>query len=265
MLRPKIVVVTFVSGSKGGVGKSTLVANLAMLFDVDVAIVDLGIDGNMSSSIMHGVSNDDVGFLDYVLLGCEYRVLRSKFSGRVYIIPPGKIRGFRATILSISNRDVIGGRVERFIRELQDQGIEVVLIDTPANVELLNILYIALLYHSDIINIVVEPSPLCIETVQSWWDSFSKIICRKSQIVNMIVNKYLKHYDEITSYLSKFTINGVIHKIPFDAYTLAISNKCELAVRYRESDKFTKSLKTLYKILTAQISHCLGIPRGGVR
>ncbi len=263
MLRPRVVVLLFASGSKGGVGKSTLVANLAMLFDVDVAIIDLGIDGNMSSSILHGVSTDIPGFLDNVLLGSDFKIERSKYSGNVYIIPPGRIRGFRATLLSITNKDVISNRVERFIKNIQDLGIEVILIDTPANVELLNILYITLLYYSDIVNIVVEPTPLCLEAVQSWWNTFSRIICRKSQIVNMIINKYLKSLDGVVSYLNKYTINGITYKIPFDAYTLVISSKCELAIKYKEAEKFTKALETLHKLLTSQISYHMGIVRGG--
>ncbi len=265
MLRPRIVNVMFASGSKGGVGKSTLVANLAMLFDVDVALVDLGVDGNMSISMLHGVSTDSPGFLDSILLGLEARVERSRYAGNIYIVPPGRVRGLRATVLSMANRDVLKSRIDRFICWLRDQGFQVVIFDAPANAELMNLLYISLLYSCDIINIVVEPSPLCLETVQSWWDSFSRTISRSSQIVNLIVNKYMKSMNGSLSYLCKYTINGTVHKIPFDSYTLVLSNRCELAVRYREAEKFNKALQSLYKLLSHQISSYLGISRTSIR
>ncbi len=265
MLRPRIVSVMFVSGSKGGVGKSTLVANLAMLFDVDVAIIDLGVDGNMSVSMLHGVSSDCPGFLDHVLLGVEAKIERSKYAGNVYIVPPGRIKGFRASMLSIANRDVLKSRIDRFMSWLRDQGFQVALFDAPANAELLSLLYVSLLYTCDIINIVVEPSPLCLETVQSWWDTFSRAISRTSQIVNIIVNKYMKSMNGTLSYLCKYTINGNVHKIPFDSYTLVLSSRCELAIRYREAEKFNKALQSLYKSLAHQISSYLGISRQSIR
>jgi len=260
-----VVSVMFVSGSKGGVGKSTLVANLALLFDVDVAVVDLGVDGNMSVSMLHGVSADCPGFLDSVLLGSEPRIERSKYAGNVYVVPPGRVRGFRATVLSMANRDVLKSRVDRFVSWLRDQGFQVVLFDAPANAELMSLLYVSLLYSCDIINIVVEPSPLCLEAVQSWWDNFSRAISRSSQIVNLIVNKYMRSMNGSLSYLCKYTINGTVHKIPFDSYTLLLSNRCELAVRYREAEKFNKALQSLYKALCHQISSYLGISKSSIR
>ncbi len=262
--RPRIVTITFTSGAKGGVGKSTIVANLSALLDVPTAVIDLGIEGGTTVSMLHKVIADPshAGLLDYLVLGRDFEIQESKICKNVYVIPPGNVRSVRLPLLIAQCRDILRTRLERVFAKLYKLGVQVVLIDLPANAELLHILYVMLLYVSDIVNLVCEPSMDCLETVHKWWQTFSSIICRSEQIVNVLVNKWVPGVDgALTDTLTRYTVNGTVLKIPFDPATFILTTRSELAVLYREASKFKSALTNMYKAIGPQILKYVGVPR----
>ncbi len=255
---------TFTSGAKGGVGKSTIIANFAAILDAPVAIVDLGIEGSTTASMLHRVVTDSScpGFLDFVILGRDFEIQESKLCKNVYIIPPGNVRSVKIPLLLAHCRDIVKTRVEKALTRLFKAGIQVVLIDLPANAELLHVLYIVLLYISDIINIVCEPSISSLEIVHKWWQTFSHIVSKNEQIINILINKWIPSIDgTITESMTRYTVNGTVIKIPFDAATFILTTRSELAVLYKETGKFKSSLKDMYKVIGPQLLRYIGVPR----
>jgi len=264
IFKPRLTVTTFTSGAKGGVGKSTIVANFAALLDVPTAIIDLGVDGGTTVSMLHRVVTDSSypGLLDFIVLGRDFEIQESKLCRNVYIIPPGNVRSVRLPLLLAQCRDVVKSRLERVLSRLYKLGVQVILIDLPSNAELLHILYVALLYVSDIINIVCEPSMTSLEAVHRWWSTFSNVISRGDQIVNIIVNKWIPGVDgAVAESLARYTVNGVVMKIPFDAAAHILTTRCELAILYREAGKLKSALTNMYKTLGTQMMKYIGVPR----
>ncbi len=260
MFRPRLVTILVASGAKGGVGKSTIAASLAALFDVKVAVLDLGIDGNTTVAAYHKAYIDDTrGILDYLLLGLDFDIVESKVSKNVGIVPAGRINGVKASILSIPNRSLIRTRYEKALLRLCREGYEVAIVDTPSNAELLTTTYITILYYSDIICLVTEPTLSAVETLHKWWSNFSKILTRGSQILNLVVNKYIEKLHSNVNMLRKYVQDGVLIKIPFDAAVLVLSTNAELPVMYSEPAKFNKALNSLLKVLEEQVTKYIGV------
>ncbi len=260
MFRPRLVTILVASGAKGGVGKSTIAASLAALFDVKVAVLDLGIDGNTTVAAYHKACVDDTrGILDYLLLGLDFEIVESKVSRNVGIVPAGRVSGIRASILSIPNKSLVKTRYEKALLRLRREGYEIVLIDTPSNVELLSTTYVTILYYSDIICLVTEPTLSAIETLHKWWSNFSKVLSKGSQILNIVVNKYIEKLHNNVNSLRKYVQDGILSKIPFDAAVLVLSTNAELPIMYTEPAKFNKALTSLFKIIEEQTMKYIGV------
>ncbi len=260
MIRPRVVTILLASGAKGGVGKSTIAASLAPLFDAKVLVLDLGIDGNTTVAAYHRVNTDDMtGLLDYLLLGQSYDIAESKISKNVFILPAGHITGLRASLLAIPNRYSIKTRFNKLLIELAREGFEIIIIDTPSNAELLTSIYVTLLYYSDILCLVTEPTLPAQETLYAWWNTFSKVITRDSQTVNIIVNKFIEKFHNNINALKKYVMGGSLIKIPFDAAVLALSSNAELPIMYQEASRFNKALSDLLKIIEEQCIRYIGV------
>jgi len=96
MLTPRLVVITYFSGRKGGTGKSTIASNqaiaLSMALKTNAVLMDFGIDSTQTSSRLLGINPDRPGALDFMLglvKDVNQVVVRSNVVPSVFVIPPG--------------------------------------------------------------------------------------------------------------------------------------------------------------------------------
>ncbi len=253
MIRPSAKVVSFTSGSKGGVGKSTIVANMAAILDASVTVIDLGFDGNNTVSKLHGVDNDG-GILNYLATGANYKAHDSKEHKNVSIIPPGDLSQ-KYFLLFGSNRHIVAARFEKLVIDLSRNGVKLILIDFPANME--KTIHHTLIAFSDIVNLVMEPSESSIDSltklykeIMGFYDGYG--------IVNTIVNMIAIDNDPLVDYARKYMNNGETMKIPFDHYARHYTNNGSLAVHYK-SGSFRPAITGVTKQIAKQVEQLMGV------
>mgnify|MGYP001770724335 FL=1 len=260
-LRPLTVPVAFVSGSKGGTGKSTIVANIVSLIDEPIAILDLGFDGNTTVSRLHKVEYGEGsgGFIEYMLYGSELAIVDSKEEPNVKIIPPGLVKGIKvARVVFNIPIEVLASRMTNMLATLSKLGMLILLIDMPSNPTFLGPLYPIMIHYSDIVNVVTEPGQVYSPMLNELYRWLSKVVDEDS-VVNVIVNKYHEYFDGYPKEAGRYTIRGGVYVIRFDPVAMALTLKGELAVKYREASIFRRSLEEFAKELTNQVKVYLGV------
>lgn len=261
-LRPLTVSVSFISGPKGGTGKSTIIANMASLIDEPVAILDLGFDGNTTVSRLHKVEYPDnvKGFMDYVLSGSELSIVDSKEEPNVKLIPPGTMNSLKIPKLAYSlPLEVIANRISNIAVLLAKDGIPIMLVDMPSNPSFLGPIYPLLVYFSDIVNVVVEPGQVYAGMMNELYRWLTKIVDNES-IVNIVVNKYHEYLDGDRE-VNRYVIRGKVYVIKLDPAAMALTMKGELAIKYKEAQMFRKSLEDFTKDIVYQVSMYMGVVR----
>ena len=194
-----------IASGKGGVGKTTITANLGialglqkqkvLLIDADIAMANL--------SLHLGMQNTPITLHD-VLLG-ESSVNDCIYEGpikSVEIIPSG---------LSIeSYRKIDPTRLKSVVDAVKDR-YDFVLIDTAAGIERISL---AAMNASQEVMLVVEPSPSSIADALKTKISAQKLNCK---VMGVILNKVFNEKGEITSQnISQMLELPVYASIPFD-------------------------------------------------
>lgn len=254
MIRPSAKVLAFTSGSKGGgVGKSTIAANVAAIIDAPVALVDLGFDGNSTASKLHGIDDNDDGILNYLATGAKLKIYESKEHKNVSIIPPGDL-DYRYFLLFSTNRYAVAARFERLIIDLSRNGVKLVLVDFPANMD--KSIHHALIAFSDIVNLIMEPSESSIDSltklykeVMGFYDGYG--------VINTIVNMVAVDNDPLADYSRKYVNNGETMRIPFDHYARYYTNNGVLAIHYKTGG-FTPAITGVAKQISKQAEQLMG-------
>jgi cellulose biosynthesis protein BcsQ len=262
-LRPLTVSVAFISGPKGGTGKSTIVANMASMIDEPVAILDLGFDGNVTASMLHKVeyTDDNTGFIDYVAYGSEFSLLESKEEPNVKLIPPGSFRSLRIPRLMFSiPLEAMANRISNMVALLAKNGLSILLIDLPSNPSFLGPLYPLLVYYSDIVNVVTEPGHVYSSILSELYKWLVKVVDDET-VVNVIVNKYHEYFNGYPKEANRYVIRGKVYLVRLDPAAMALTLKGELAVKYKEAFLFRKSLEELTRDIVNQVSMYMGVVR----
>lgn len=260
-LRPLTVSMAFISGPKGGTGKSTIVANLASMIDEPVAILDLGVDGNVTASILHKVeyTSDNGGFMDYVIYGSKLGIVESKEEPNVKFIPPGSLRSIKIPKLTLSlPLEIMANRLSNMVTILAKNGVSILLIDLPSNPSFLGPLYPLLVYYSDIINVVIEPGHTYINVLSELYRWLVKVV-DDDTVVNIIINKYHEYFNGYPKEVSRYVIRGKVYVIKLDPIAMALTLKGELATKYREAILFRKSLEEVTKDIINQVNMYMGV------
>ncbi len=254
--KPKIVLVSFTSGSKGGVGKSTIVSSLPLLLNRPCVIIDLGVDGNLMCSRLHRVpSPPRDGLLDYLLFGKEISYYESRECENCVIIPISspEIPTQRIPFLTLRYRSVLEPRFQQLLLKLSKR-FEVCLIDLPANPKVLGLVYPLVLYYSHIINFVCEPMPDSIAALDRWSQDMieSGVIDRTRQTVNVIVNKYLPTMNVAS--LRTYAMRGSVFVVQYDVSVPIALSQDHIPVKVKECARFRSDLLKFVQHLGIQIN-----------
>ncbi len=250
-MRLNVVITTFLSGSKGGVGKSTIVASLPYVIDAPMILIDFGIDGSYTCMHIHKLPTPPSdGLIDYLIFNRKFdlREYASKDVRNCYVAPgvSSKIPAHKISFLTEEYEHVLEQRFNEFLEWCLDLGVNIVLIDLPANPKILGLVYPLMLYYSNIVNFIVDTTALkdSLAALDSWYYEMIDLgLLTRAKIINVIANKLVtKNIDrDLYNTLKKYCIGSDVHTIPFDvclaigkAHPLACSQFKRALVKYAE-------------------------------
>ncbi|WP_054854567.1 ParA family protein [Vulcanisaeta distributa] len=267
MLRPRFVIATFFSGSKGGTGKSTLAANLAIAMSQslrsNVLLIDLGIDSSQTASRTLGIVPERLGALDFLIGSindANQLLSRSTYLPSVLVVPPGNVRSYQLTI----NVNELFNRWVYLINSLvMATGSQLVLVDLPANAP--TPILIPALVTSQIINIVLDHATYSEYVIKEIDDTYIQPMItqlRYRKIINVVLNKALPGLDTIESRVrGGFARNGEVFTIPpmspIAQYLTATMKPAILYEPKGSLTQFKKAIETMTNAMTRQVKALL--------
>ncbi|GAB6944206.1 hypothetical protein JCM14467A_09880 [Vulcanisaeta sp. JCM 14467] len=259
MLKPRHVVVTFFSGAKGGTGKSTLAANLAILLSqslkTNVLLIDLGIDSSQTSSRILGIA-DRPGVFDYLVGSVgdlNQLVIRSSYLPSVFVVPPGNVRSYQMTV---GNNEAFDRWVYLVNYLVMTTDSQLVLIDLPANNTMPVVIPPLLIAH--IINVVLEYaaySEYVLREVDNAYILPMLTRLRYRKIINIVLNKAMGQ-DNIGGRIREFAHNGDVFVIPMSPTAHYLTTGLRPAVLYESRgslDHFKRALNNMANTLARQV------------
>ncbi|GAB6948170.1 hypothetical protein JCM16161A_23000 [Vulcanisaeta sp. JCM 16161] len=265
MLRPRFVVASFFSGSKGGTGKSTLAANLAIAMSQslrgNVLLIDLGIDSSQTASRTLGIVPERLGVLDFLMGSINdvnQLVSRSTYMPSVFVVPPGNVRSYQ---LAISTNESFNRWVYMINSLVMGTASQLVLVDLPANAPMP--ISIPALVTSQIINVVLDHATYSEYVLREIDDVYIQPMITQlkyRKIINVVLNKALPGLDTVESRIRGFARNGEVFIVPMSPIAQYLTATMKPAILYEPRGslaQFRKALETMTNALTRQIKALL--------
>jgi len=270
MLVPRLVVITYFSGRKGGTGKSTIAANqaiaLSMTLKTNVVLIDFGIDSTQTSSRLLGINPDRPGALDYMLglvKDVGQVVVRSNVVPSVFVVPPGTQKTW-----DLWDRPINVGQVYNALRNLiitasRITNAQVVLIDLPASID--NVVVMPALINSNIINLVMDYANYADIVLAELDNSIVRPMMdqlKLNPIVNVVLNKWLPGLDAVESKARAFAHNGEVFILPTSPIAQYLTSTLKPFILYEPKgslERFVKVFNEMVKTLTEQVRRLLGL------
>ncbi|GAB6943255.1 hypothetical protein JCM14467A_00370 [Vulcanisaeta sp. JCM 14467] len=263
-LKPRYVVMVFFSGSKGGTGKSTLAANLAILLSqslkTNTLLIDLGVDSSQTASRILGVVPDKQGALDYLVgsVGEVNRLVdKSSYLSSVFVVPPGMTRSYQ---LNIGVKDAYSRWLGMLGSLVMATGASVILIDMPANAPMP--ITVPPLLTAQIINIVLDHAAYSEYVLREIDNAYIQPMLTQlgyKQVINVILNKSLPNMD-VDNRIRGYARNGEVFVLPTSPIVQYLTATLKPVVLYEPRGtlaEFRKAFDNMTNTLTRQVKAML--------
>jgi len=268
MLTPRLVVITYFSGRKGGTGKSTLASNqaiaLSMALKTNAILIDFGIDSTQTSSRLLGINPERPGALDYMLglvKDVNQVLVRSNVVPSVFVIPPGTVRSWDLWDRPINVGQAYNGLRNLIITVSRLANAQVVVIDLPASMDIIPILA---LLNSNIINLVMDYASYT-DIVLTEIDNLIRSMINQTKlnpIVNVVLNKWLPGLDAVETKASAFAHNGGVFVLPASPIVQYLTSTLKPLMLFEPRgslERFVKEFNRMNNELVGQIKALLGL------
>ena len=269
MLVPRVVVIAYFSGRKGGTGKSTIAANqaiaLSMALKTNVVLMDFGIDSTQTSSRLLGINPDRPGALDYMLglvKDVNQVLVRSNVVPSVFVIPPGMQKSWDLWGSSISVNQAFNALRNLVITASRLTNAQVVLIDLPASID--EVVAIPSLINSNIINLVMDYANYADIVLAELDNSIVRplmVQLKLNPIVNIILNKWLPGLDAVEAKARAFAHNGEVFILPTSPIVQYLTSTLKPFILYEPKgslERFVREFNRLNNELVRQVKALLG-------
>lgn len=250
-------VVTFTSWRKGGVGKSLIAANLAVLINARVAIVDMGLSEGALASFLHGATKWSHGLYDYLIADSdEVDVLKSSESRNTILIPPGNVEltTINDKLADISVKLLIRKLLNLFDQLVEDYGVDIIIVDMPVafNEKLAMATYSA----SDVVNVVITPAE---DSVRNGVLAYRHVLrANADAVINCVANQVMYSAERMMRLAYELTNKGEPLVMPFDPLAKRLNDeRKELFAKY---DTFLRGyLLELARIIVLALARKAGL------
>ena len=269
MLTPRLVVITYFSGRKGGTGKSTLAANqaiaLSMALKTNVVLIDFGIDSTQTSSRLLGINPDRPGALDYVVgstRDVNQVIVRSNVVPSVFVIPPGSLRSWDLWGSGVNVNQAFNALRNLMITASRITNAQVVIVDLPASID--DVVVIPALINSNIINLVMDYANYADIVLAELDNNIVRPMMDKlklNPIVNVVLNKWLPGLDAVETKARAFAHNGEVFVLPTSPIVQYLSSTLKPFVLFEPRgslERFVNEFNNMTKALTEQVRRLLG-------
>jgi chromosome partitioning protein len=269
MLVPRLVVITYFSGRKGGTGKSTLAANqaiaLSMTLKTNTVLIDFGIDSTQTSSRLLGINPDRPGALDYMLglvKDVNQVIVRSNVVPSVFVIPPGSLKSWDLWGSSMSVNQALNALRNLVITASRITNAQVVVIDLPASID--DVVVVPALINTNIINLVMDYANYADIVLAELDNSIVRplmVQLKLNPIVNVVLNKWLPGLDAVESKARAFAHNGEVFVLPTSPIVQYLSSTLKPFILYEPRGSLERYMKEFNKMnneLTKQVKALLG-------
>ena len=270
MIRPRVVVITFLSGGKGGAGTSTLAANTAVAlseaYNNPVLVVDMGYGANATTTKLFGKNPGSAGIYDFIFNRAKPNIMKAD-EYRVYILPNGA-KDPNQIAYELARQ--FASRPEQFIRELTiglrefllrtaaSLGVNHIIIDLPSTA--VGAHFFATVATSDIINIVATAGVTHADEAR---EAYSLVEFNTSAIVNVIVNNVLPIVDTTGQFRGLTRNGGSVIPLSYSFYVKYITDFLkDIAISYDIHDRWRRDFENYLNILKKQVGLVLK-RRGG--
>jgi chromosome partitioning protein len=270
MLVPRLVVITYFSGRKGGTGKSTLAANqaiaLSMALKTNAVLIDFGIDSTQTSSRLLGINPDRPGALDYMLglvKDVNQVVVRSNVVPSVFVIPPGSLKSWDLWGSGVNVNQAFNALRNLIITASRLTNAQVVVIDLPASID--EVIAIPSLINSNIINLVMDYANYADIVLAELDNSVIRplmVQLKLNPIVNVVLNKWLPGLDAVESKARAFAHNGEVFILPTSPIVQYLTSTLKPFILYEPRgslERFVKEFNRLNNELVKQVKALLGL------
>jgi chromosome partitioning protein len=269
MLAPRLVVITYFSGRKGGTGKSTIASNqaiaLSMALKTNTVLVDFGVDSTQTSSRLLGINPERPGALDFMLglvKDVNQVVVRSNVVPSVFVIPPGSLKSWDLWGSSISVNQAFNAIRNLIITASRITNAQVVLIDLPASID--DVVVIPALINANIINLVMDYANYADIVLAELDNSIVRPMMDKlklNPIVNVVLNKWLPGLDAVETKARAFAHNGEVFILPTSPIVQYLTSTLKPFVLYEPKgslERYMKEFNNMTKALAEQVMRLLG-------
>ncbi|MGC9227742.1 AAA family ATPase [Caldivirga sp.] len=261
MIRPRLVIITFLSGGKGGAGTSTLTVNTAVAlsesFNNPVLVVDMGYGANATATKLFGKNPGTTGVYDFIFSKAKPNVLKAD-EYKVYIIPNG---AEDPNQIAYRLAQQFASRPEQFTRELTvtlrgflqrtavNLGVNHIIIDLPSTA--VGAHFFATVASSDIINIVATAGVTHADEAK---EAYSLIEFNTGSIVNVIVNNVLPIADSTAQFRGLTRNGGSVIPLSYSFYVKYITDFLrDIALAYDIKDRWRRDFDDYINVLKKQI------------
>jgi chromosome partitioning protein len=269
MLTPRLVVITYFSGRKGGTGKSTIASNqaiaLSMTLKTNTVLIDFGIDSTQTSSRLLGINPERPGALDYMLglvKDVNQVVVRSNVVPSVFVISPGMQKSWDLWGSSINVNQAFNALRNLIITASRLTNAQVVVIDLPASID--DVVVVPALINTNIINLVMDYANYADIVLAELDNSIVRplsVQLKLNPIVNVILNKWLPGLDAVESKARAFAHNGEVFVLPTSPIVQYLTSTLKPFVLYEPKgslERFVREFNNMTKALAEQVRRLLG-------
>jgi chromosome partitioning protein len=269
MLAPRLVVITYFSGRKGGTGKSTIASNqaiaLSMALKTNVVLIDFGIDSTQTSSRLLGINPDRPGALDYVVgstRDVNQVIVRSNVVPSVFVIPPGSLRSWDLWGSGVNVNQAFNALRNLMITASRITNAQVVIVDLPASID--DVVVVPALINTNIINLVMDYANYADIVLAELDNNIVRPMMDKlklNPIVNVVLNKWLPGLDAVETKARAFAHNGEVFILPTSPIVQYLSSTLKPFILYEPKgslERFMREFNNMTKALTEQVRRLLG-------
>jgi chromosome partitioning protein len=269
MLAPRLVVITYFSGRKGGTGKSTIASNqaiaLLMALKTNTVLVDFGVDSTQTSSRLLGINPERPGALDFMLglvKDVNQVVVRSNVVPSVFVIPPGSLKSWDLWGSSISMNQAFNALRNLMITASRLTNAQVVVIDLPASID--DVVVVPALINTNIINLVMDYANYTDIVLAELDNNIVRpltVQLKLNPIVNVVLNKWLPGLDAVESKARAFAHNGEVFVLPTSPIVQYLTSTLKPFILYEPRgslERYMKEFNRMINELTRQVKALLG-------
>jgi chromosome partitioning protein len=269
MLVPRLVVITYFSGRKGGTGKSTIASNqaiaLSMALKTNAVLMDFGIDSTQTSSRLLGINPERPGALDFMLglvKDVNQVLVRSNVVPSVFVVPPGSLKSWDLWGSSMSVNQAFNALRNLVITASRLTNAQVVVIDLPASID--DVVVIPALINTNIINLVMDYANYADIVLAELDNNIVRPLMtqlRLNPIVNVVLNKWLPGLDAVESKARAFAHNGEVFILPTSPIVQYLTSTLKPFILYEPKgslERFVRAFNEMVKALTEQVRRLLG-------